>query len=154
MTRKKKRKGRIRGLAVPLIAVAFVVSVSYFLATSNSSPSLGVSPVCIDEDKVVQHIHAHLEVTVDRQHLAIPAKVGITGSCAHPIHTHDDSGLVHVESNVVKPYFLEDFLSNWGKSFDNYVFAGGTVNGIAIDNYRRVVLKDGQRIVLEFRSRG
>ncbi len=31
-----------------------------------------------------------------------------------PLHTHDTSGIIHVESNTVRPYTLGEFLNIWG----------------------------------------
>ncbi len=49
----------------------------------------------------------------------VPASVGIEGSCIHPIHTHDASGTIHVETDEDRSYTLGDFFLLWGKVFNS-----------------------------------
>jgi len=44
------------------------------------------------------HHHVQLYVYVDGQPLEVPANLGLSDLAASPLHTHDPSGLVHVES--------------------------------------------------------
>jgi len=50
----------------------------------------------------VEHIHAHLDVLVDGQAVAVPAGIGIDvhRRTISPLHTHDASGVLHIESPV------------------------------------------------------
>ncbi|HZY94649.1 MAG TPA: hypothetical protein VFE98_07315 [Candidatus Bathyarchaeia archaeon] len=48
----------------------------------------------------------------------IPANVGSSANCIRPIHTHDASGTLHVETDVNRNYTLQDFFLIWGKSFN------------------------------------
>lgn len=45
----------------------------------------------------------------------MPSQIGITPSGALPLHTHDDSGLIHVESPKRKTFKLKDFFKVWGQ---------------------------------------
>jgi hypothetical protein len=62
------------------------------------------------------HIHQHLTVTVDGKPVAVPANIGIdtAGQRLSPLHTHDDSGILHVESPTVQPFRLGQFFTEWG----------------------------------------
>lgn len=48
----------------------------------------------------------------------IPANVGLSANCNRPIHTHDTSGTLHVETDVNRNYTLQDFFLIWGKSLN------------------------------------
>ncbi|MEY9964061.1 hypothetical protein ABIA33_002095 [Streptacidiphilus sp. MAP12-16] len=62
-----------------------------------------------------EHIHAHLDVYVDGKQVTVPALVGIDESANQlsPLHTHDTTGVVHIESPTVKSYSLGQFMKEW-----------------------------------------
>jgi len=63
----------------------------------------------------VEHIHAHLDVLADRQPVAVPANIGIDTKhgTISPLHTHDGSGVLHIESPVKRQFSLGEFFSEW-----------------------------------------
>jgi hypothetical protein len=89
---------------------------------------------------LIHHVHAHLDVFVDGKPIAVPAGIGINiddpavqrlklpdGSfsyggidpacrkvCISPLHTHDNSGILHTESKTPKPNTLGQFFTEWG----------------------------------------
>lgn len=89
---------------------------------------------------LIHHVHAHLDVFVDGKPIQVPAGIGIKiddpavhkvelpdGSfsyggidpacrkaCISPLHTHDDSGILHTESKTPKPNTLGQFFTEWG----------------------------------------
>ena len=61
------------------------------------------------------HHHIRLWMYVDGQPVAVPANIGLSPQAASPLHTHDETGLVHVES--ADPDFqpvLAQFMDVWG----------------------------------------
>ncbi|MGH9307536.1 MAG: hypothetical protein ACRD0I_11730, partial [Acidimicrobiales bacterium] len=65
----------------------------------------------------VEHIHVHLDVIVNGSHIVVPAGIGID-EAAHqlsPVHTHDTSGIIHVESPTPTTYTLGEFFSEWAQ---------------------------------------
>ncbi|HEY4227842.1 MAG TPA: hypothetical protein VGM49_05850 [Candidatus Limnocylindrales bacterium] len=68
----------------------------------------------------VQHTHQHLDLYVDGAHVTIPAGIGIDSAAGiiAPIHTHDTSGIIHVESPVVRDFTLGQLFAVWGVRFD------------------------------------
>jgi hypothetical protein len=71
------------------------------------------------------HIHAHLDVFVDGKKEPVPASIGIDdGSFITELHTHDASGVIHVESAETKPYTLGQFVSVWGVRFSKRCIGG------------------------------
>ena len=63
----------------------------------------------------VLHLHAHLDVFVDGTAVAVPAGIGIDerGGAISPLHTHDTSGVIHVESPTQSTFSLAQFFSEW-----------------------------------------
>ncbi len=95
-------------------------------------PVDGIS--CQITEKLLFHIHAHLAVFVNGQQRYIPYGIGIGpplelsptggvtggpfvvgGSCFSWLHTHDMSGIIHIESPVVRTYTLGNFFDIWGE---------------------------------------
>lgn len=104
------------------------------------------------------HIHPHLEIIKKGKEQRVPSQIGIAPSKwkdhefdsfigdmgAAPIHTHDASGVLHVESSVTMNYTLGDFYKIWGKSLP--ANATVTADGQRVSNPKNLVLQDGQDI--------
>lgn len=109
------------------------------------------------------HIHPHLQIIINGQNQVIPANVGIIGNCLHPIHTHDDIGIIHVESPVKRDFTLADFFAVWNKPFnkdqildykvDDQRIIKETVDGKEVQDYENTVLKDNQQIVISYEQK-
>lgn len=63
----------------------------------------------------VEHIHAHLDVLIDGQPVPVPANLGVDTKrgTMSPLHTHDDTGLIHVEAPVKRRFSLGELFSEW-----------------------------------------
>jgi len=72
----------------------------------------------------VQHIHQHLDIYIDGQHVVVPADIGIANGTFAEIHTHDTSGLIHVESNSNTVLTLGQFFDVWGVKFTTDCIGG------------------------------
>lgn len=113
---------------------------------------------------VTQHIHAHLDIVVDGATVSVPEHLGIDvrrGLYAQ-LHTHADSGVLHIESADRNARFgLGQLFTEWGVRLDAnhlgalssadgrrlYVFLnGGEVRG----DPARIRLADHQEIVLAY----
>ncbi len=72
----------------------------------------------LGSDGQVEHIHAHLDVVVDGHPVQVPAGIGIdpVHRAISPLHTHDTSGVIHIESPVQRQFSLGEFFSEWGVS--------------------------------------
>ena len=53
--------------------------------------------------------------TISNGQILIPANTGFDASCARPLHTHDVSGTIHVETAVNRNYTVGDFFLIWNK---------------------------------------
>jgi hypothetical protein len=62
------------------------------------------------------HIHAHLDVIVNGKPVPVPANLGISrsGNQLAELHTHDDNGVLHIESpSKNKRFTLGEVFSEW-----------------------------------------
>lgn len=73
-----------------------------------------------------QHTHQHLDLYVDGREVAAPTDIGISRADGFlaPIHTHDATGIIHVESPVVRDFTLGVFFDVWGVRFDAHCVGG------------------------------
>ena len=65
----------------------------------------------------------------------------------HPLHTHDDSGTIHVESTANRNYTLGEFLNIWGIDLEGKTVKV-TVDDAVISDYTNHILQDGQNLNL------
>lgn len=85
------------------------------------------------------HIHQHLDLYVDSRKVPVPARIGIDPAVGFaPLHTHDASGIIHVESPIARGYTLGEFFAVWGVRFSpsclgGYCAAGGTRLRVYVD---------------------
>ena len=124
--------------------------------------------------KIVMHIHPNLNVTLDGKFLIVPAGIGINTTLWNdhsldqygmqpmkmttedtnmimqgmsPLHTHDSSGIIHVESNEFRNYTLGQFLQNWGLDLHGKEVKL-SVNGNSVKDYRNHILTDKEQMIL------
>jgi len=61
------------------------------------------------------HTHALLTVYRNGVRLALPDSIGRGSGCNYEMHTHDGSGVLHIETDVPRTFTLGQFLSLWGQ---------------------------------------
>jgi hypothetical protein len=67
-----------------------------------------------NEGQVV-HIHQHLDIFVNGKREPVPANIGIyDGQFLTELHTHDPTGIMHVESPTKRQFDLGQFFGVWG----------------------------------------
>jgi len=63
----------------------------------------------------VLHIHQHLDIFVNGKHEPVPQGIGIyDGQYLTELHTHDGTGIMHVESPTARNFDLGQFFGVWG----------------------------------------
>ncbi|MES2225807.1 MAG: hypothetical protein V4480_03290 [Patescibacteria group bacterium] len=82
-------------------------------------------PALAQEGNVL-HIHQHLDLSINGAPVAVPAGIGINEAAGFisPIHVHDTTGIIHVESNVVRDFTLGQFFDIWGVRFSDTCIGG------------------------------
>ncbi len=116
-----------------------------------------------DMQSTALHTHPQLRIDVHGSQIAVPANIGISpaGQSMAALHTHDESGMIHVESPVVRTYTLGEFFDVWGVRLTKQCLGGYCTNGTNklaafVDgkryaaNPRTIQFADGKRITLAF----
>jgi hypothetical protein len=62
------------------------------------------------------HFHAHLDVFVDGKAVPVPSNLGMdqTAQVMSELHTHDATGLLHIEAPAHSRYILGQVFNEWG----------------------------------------
>ncbi|MDQ2680721.1 MAG: hypothetical protein M3Y21_06850 [Candidatus Eremiobacteraeota bacterium] len=136
-------------------------------APVSAQSFFGGSPIdgvhCDAVEGIAEHVHAHLQLFARGRKIAVPAMIGIpNGSgCLYWLHTHQDDGVIHIESPVKRPFTLGQFFDIWGSSLSWTHAAGAQAArskrlSITIDGHpyrgrdpRTIVLRDRQEIVIQ-----
>jgi hypothetical protein len=112
----------------------------------------------------VLHIHQHLDIFIDGKKETVPAEIGILTSpqtVFSPLHTHDTSGIIHVESPTEASFTLGQFFDVWGVRFTQSCIGGycagdGKTLQVFVDGHRvtgdpaQVELQPHQEIVVAY----
>ena len=98
--------------------------------TSESQASTADSPDplsldCVEHSGLARHDHITLQVFIDGNPYVVESAIGIqTDACngnenyMHTIHTHDDTGRLHIELNDPGNISLGVFFDIWGHHFN------------------------------------
>jgi hypothetical protein len=72
------------------------------------------------------HTHQRMAILVNGKPIFLPAGIGIDvhGKFIGELHTHDYSGIIHVESPVNRPFTLGEFFDVWGLRFSSHCLGG------------------------------
>jgi hypothetical protein len=119
-------------------------------------------PALTAEGQVV-HIHQHLDIYVAGKVVNLPANLGIdaSGAFISPLHTHDTTGVMHVESPTASSFSLGQFFAVWGVRLSPTCIGGectgpgkqlrAWVNGKPVTaDPTKIVLAEHQEIVLAY----
>ncbi len=120
---------------------------------------------CGTQEYATLHVHTHLAIIDKGKQLQVPQYIGFapsaTGGCLYWIHTHDASGIIHLEAPDITPpqggrYTLGMLFDIWGQPLQRDDVAGITgdvtayVNGAKYDgDLSAIPLGAHQQIVLE-----
>lgn len=112
------------------------------------------------------HVHAALRVYVNGKQVPVRTNIGIEpeASSLASLHTHDTSGVIHIESSEQYPFTLGQFFTIWGVKFTSsqlgsYVAGAGSVlavyvNGKPVSNPLGYVMKAHDNIVVAYGKPG
>ena len=162
---KKIKKFVVIGLiAVAVIGIGLAVASSKFLSSSNASAQTIDGIQCNAVEQLLFHNHVHLDIFIGGQPYTVPSQIGIIpGKCIYWLHTHDDSGVIHIESPVTRNFTLGQFFDIWKKRFSNVQIFDNTanatnimavyVNGNKINgeaDYRNINMQEHDQIAIVF----
>jgi hypothetical protein len=131
--------------------------------TAPAASALTVNGIeCNANEQLLFHIHTHLDIFINGQAIYIPPQIGIIpDKCIYWLHTHDEKGIIHIESPIKRDFTLGQFFDIWSKKLNNSssdfanIFGGKStpdvyVNGQKVTgvNYREIKLHAHDEIAL------
>lgn len=152
----RRRQLRVRGLiGGAVVAAAVLAAVLILVFRPGATQATGTAQAkgahgaatgatvdgiqCSTSEQTAYHVHAHLAIFSNGTAVRVPAGIGIPGpqqvqngfvlggKCLYWLHTHDATGIVHIESPVTRVYTLGDFFDIWGRSLSST--QAGTAKG-------------------------
>ena len=150
-----------RNKATAIAAVIAVIIVAGVYLSENQQPTASVIQGirCDPTESIDFHVHAHLDVIFNGKSVTVPAGIGIRpNECLYWLHTHDTSGVIHIEAPQVTTFTLGQFIQIWdntpGVSKFEDLINGDTnykvfVNGFEYkDGYDKIPLNAHDEIVI------
>lgn len=149
------------------VAVAITITLGFgldIISTTMIGAQLGGG-----NKPIIMHFHPHLNLMIEGTPVTLPSQIGIDlplwknhsldqyGMQAMsngmpgmaPLHTHDATGTIHVESNIIRNYTLGEFLNIWGGLDTNGKIVKAIVDGTPIPDYKNIILRNGEQINLD-----
>jgi len=138
-----------------VLIVFFVFKGSFFPKTNRE-----VALTCTTEMATQFHIHPNLEIIINGQKQEIPANIGINSNCMNAIHTHDNTGKIHVESPEKRDFSLSDFFAVWKKTYNKEQILDYKIDAVHIiretvkdkenQDYENTILHDNDQIIISY----
>jgi hypothetical protein len=144
---KKIKKIIVIGVIIVVaIGIGVAVASSKFLSSSSASALTIDGIQCNASEQLVFHNHAHLDIYVNGQRYKVTSQIGIVpGKCIYWLHTHDDSGIIHIESPVARNFTLGQFFDIWKAKFNNPQAFNNIFNKTGNDNIPQIY-KNGNKL--------
>ena len=155
-------------LSAGVMTAAFVAVVIFSPNTLTDEPAdWEIVDVCLaGHNEIVAHDHATLRIIIDGSEVAIPANVGIDDSWCdgmRGIHTHDETGKLHIETPTAMNAPVGAFFEIWGETFNENQILNQVadedsevamyVNGELSDQYQDQVIHNNDIIEIHYRDR-
>lgn len=160
----KKRIFLYAGIGFVAVGIASIVMIYMFvyqpLANETAGENTQFNLEEIHRVPLARHDHVLLTVLVNGQPAEIPEGVGMSPQLWHdhsldqygpsgisPMHTHDTSGTIHIESTAPREYTIGEFLEVMG--MDSGTVTRMTVDGNEVSDFLNHEMKRSERIQLE-----
>ena len=145
-----------------IISTIFIV---ILIITGNSelieNDNWEIEETCLgSHSSGISHTHSTLSIFIDGDEISIPQNIGIQDSVCpdgmRGIHTHDDSGRLHIETPSQVDAPVGAFFNIWGETFnseqifDNIANSDNEVvmrvNGVINDEFENYIMLDGDNV--------
>lgn len=161
--RYNKRARRATIILFSVLVFAFTgMSIDVYFLNEQDRPLVvthwkDTSVLCLSHSFIEMHDHgsAQLSIFIDGQPQLIPAEVGISQDCVADIHTHDNTGRLHLHLHGGEPKAtLADFFAVAGEPVQRVGYTlSVTVNGEDYtDQVNSYKIKHGDEIVVRYTS--
>jgi hypothetical protein len=117
----------------------------------------------LSKEGTVLHIHQHLDIFIEGKPISVPTGIGINKGAdfISPIHTHDNTAIIHVESPTMQTFTLGQFFDIWGVRFTDqcigrYCSQGDKILEVFVNGNlfngdpRKIELQQHQEIVVTY----
>ena len=149
-----------------IVCGILILATIYLLFFSNKEKSMDddILNLNLREHKnIALHIHPILDIYILGKKQILPKDIGVSVNGMRVIHTHDESGKLHIEAPYYHQFYLKDFFTVWGKTFnstcildycvdDKYKITV-LVNGVENSQYGDIELKDQDRIKIYYEEK-
>ena len=156
-----------------VLGVAGVMTAAFLLlllVPSGDAPEAEeweITSVCLDgHNGLVTHTHVSLSIEIDGEQYPVGPNVGISDSMCEGmrgVHTHDDSGTLHIETPSPMDAPLGAFFQIWGKEFSESQIIDSIVdknteivmfvNGESSDQFGSYLMQDGDVIEIVYKDK-
>lgn len=153
------------------------ISILLFWSILQTVPELNaqVTGENKNNNKIIMHTHSNLNVTANGNSVLVPNGIGINSTlwndhsldkfgterkttifgtitpAMSPLHTHDSSGTIHVESAEFRNYTLGQFLDIWGIPLEGKEVSL-SIGGNRTGDYSNYILNDMEKMILEIKD--
>lgn len=120
----------LMGLAIGCAALVLLGAVAGGVVALQALRRLPSTPpvahprvLCQPAEQLEIHYHSHLALVHDGSVVTLPAGIGIEPLCYYWLHTHDTSGIIHVETpggQAGRVFTLADFFAVWGQPIGSH----------------------------------
>jgi len=156
MSKKYQDSGTLGYWIIGIITVIAFIGIGVFAYMTQPKPitlktNREIALTCTTDMATQFHIHPVLKIVINGQNQEIPKDIGITPSCMNSLHTHDNTGEIHVEAPEKRDFNLSDFFAVWGKDMRSFgKNMKMTVNGQENTEYENYLMNDHDQIELIF----
>jgi len=127
-----------------------------------------IESVCLNSHtSEITHYHVNVEIIIDGDDYLIANNIGIEDSVCpdgmRGIHTHDDTGKLHIETPSDMDATLGSFFNIWGENFDEDEILGNHensdyeivmyVNGKSNSEYEQYSLQNNDNIEIRYQQK-
>lgn len=127
----RRNRRIITGVISALVVVAMGVGIYFWgqNAASNTVSANAAYPAingipCESSEQLNYHVHAHLSVYINGQAFQLPTNMGVASdqSCIYWLHTHDSTGVIHIEAPSQQSFSLGTFFQEWSTRFPQMTY--------------------------------
>jgi hypothetical protein len=151
-----------------IMATAVVAGIVYVAMLAEKRPPSSITTrevamTCTTDMATVYHVHPTIAILISGVPQTIPTNVGIKPGCMYALHTHENTGLIHIESPEKRDFTLGDFFAVWKKPFsstqlfdqivDDAHVIRVTVDGEPVDTFENTILHDKDKIEISYEAK-
>lgn len=149
------------GSSAPVASVSLDHAPPWPLNLAAGGPNIVAAGLkALPNETLAVHFHAHLDVVVEGTKIPVPAYLGmvltkqgakLAVTAIAPLHTHDATGLIHIEAPSPTPFRLGQVFAEWGLRLDERCLGGlctAAGKGVRVSVNGRVVPGDPAEILL------